>query len=70
MVALMAAGHQVVATARDTGKLHDFDWPDGVARVELDVSDAASIDAAFSASPHVDVAYFLVHSIGEGDFAQ
>ena len=66
---LRRAGHQVTATARDTDKLDDFDWPDTVARVELDVADPSSCAAAFQAAD-AEVAYFLVHSIGEGDFAQ
>ena len=69
MVSLARAGHRVVATARDTRKLADFDWPDGVERVELDVSDSDSLRRGFEAAPGVEVAYFLVHSIGEGDFA-
>lgn len=69
VVALHRAGHRVVATARDVGKLAAFDWPDDVAQVPLDVSDAGSCDAAFDDAGDVEVAYFLVHSIGEGDFA-
>lgn len=68
--ALVTAGHHVVATARDTSKLDDVDWPDGVDRVTLDVSDVDSLHQAFVDAPDVEVAYFLVHSIGEGDFAQ
>lgn len=68
--ALAVAGHAVVATARDAAKLETFDWPSGVGRVELDVTDPVSIRRAFDATPGIDVAYFLVHSIGEGDFAQ
>ena len=70
VVALAEAGHHVVATARDADKLQTFDWPDGVGRRELDVTDPASISRALASAPEVEVAYFLVHSIGEGDFAQ
>jgi uncharacterized protein YbjT (DUF2867 family) len=70
VAALAAAGRGVVATARDAGKLTEFDWPAEVRRVELDVTDRDSIRQAFDAAGSVDVAYFLVHSIGEGDFAQ
>ncbi|GHE07807.1 oxidoreductase [Klenkia taihuensis] len=69
VVALHRAGHQVVATARDVGKLGGFDWSDQVVELPLDVADAASCAEAFAAAGEVDVAYFLVHSIGEGDFA-
>lgn len=67
VAALSRAGHAVTATARDPAKLDRFDWPATVARAELDVAEAASCAAAL-AGPF-DVAYFLVHSIGEGDFA-
>ena len=71
LVATLAeAGRQVVATARDATKLGDFDWPVGVDRDALDVTDPGSIRDAFARAGGVDVAYFLVHSIGEGDFAQ
>ena len=70
VASLAEAGHAVTATARDAEKLQTFDWPDGVDRLELDVTDPASIRRAFASAPGVDVAYFLVHSIGEGDFAQ
>lgn len=66
--ALHRAGHIPVATARDTTKLDCFDWPRDVQRLELDVADVASCRTAL-ASARVEVAYFLVHSLGEGDFA-
>ncbi|GAB2928616.1 NAD(P)H-binding protein [Rhodococcus aerolatus] len=68
VTALARAGHDVTATARSTTKLDRFDWPSSVTRAELDVSDADSCAAAL-AGP-AEVAYFLVHSIGEGDFAR
>lgn len=75
VAALTRAGTPVTATARDTGKLDRFDFPDHVRRVELDVSDADSCRSAFESARRehgvpVSVAYFLVHSIGEGDFAE
>jgi uncharacterized protein YbjT (DUF2867 family) len=69
VVQLSRGGHQVVATARDVTKLADFDWPDAVTEVSLDASDAASARHAFAVAGDVEVAYFLVHSIGQGDFA-
>ena len=69
VVQLGRAGHQVVATARDVARLADFDWPDAVTELPLDVADADSCREAFAAAGDVEVAYFLVHSIGEGDFA-
>lgn len=70
VVSLAKAGYEVTATARDTDKLAAFDWPASVDRVRMDVSESASIRAALAQTPGVDVAYFLVHSIGEGDFAE
>ena len=70
VAALSDAGHQVLATARNPDKLTTFDWPAGVERASLDVSDPESIRQAFASAPGAEVAYFLVHSIGEGDFAE
>ena len=70
VAALAEAGYDVIATARNAEKLQDFDWPVSVERVELDVTDRSSIHRAFASSSPIDVAYFLVHSIGEGDFAE
>jgi len=70
VVQLVRAGHEVAASARDVDKLAAFDWPDDVPAVELDVTGPASCDRAFAEAGPVEVAYFLVHSIGEGDFAE
>ncbi|WP_375482068.1 NAD(P)H-binding protein [uncultured Jatrophihabitans sp.] len=74
---LARAGVTVTATARNTEKLDRFDFPPEVGRVDLDVADADSCREAFASAARrgpgagqpVTVAYFLVHSIGEGDFA-
>ena len=75
VAALSRAGVRVTATGRDPKRLESFDFPPAVGRVLLDVSDRCSCAAAFrgaaaGARGPVDVAYFLVHSIGEGDFAR
>lgn len=70
VAALVAAGHDVVATARDPAKLDGFDWPATVGRLALDVSSAAECDRAFAEAGRVDVAYYLIHSIGDADFAE
>jgi uncharacterized protein YbjT (DUF2867 family) len=75
VAALSRSGRQVTATARNMQKLARFDFPESVPRVELDVADAASCRRAFTAAAtagvgRVDTAYFLVHSIGEGDFSE
>lgn len=78
VTALARAGVRVTATARSLDGLAAFDFPGQVTRVELDVSNAGSCRAAFQQAEQaargdgggaVTVAYFLVHSIGEGDFA-
>ncbi|GAA2017036.1 SDR family oxidoreductase [Nakamurella flavida] len=68
--ALTEAGIDVLATARTPGKFARFDWADDVEPVELDVLDPDSVRAAFDGREHIDVAYYLVHAIGEGDFAE
>ena len=67
--ALLTAGHDVVATARHPEHLADFPWFDEVDIAPLDVLEPESVTAALSNGP-VDVAYYLVHAIGEGDFTE
>lgn len=63
---LLAAGHQVRCLARTPSKLDDQDWHDRVEVVQGDVTDPASLGPTMAG---VDVAYFLVHSMGgEGSF--
>ncbi len=63
---LIAAGHSVRAVARDSGRL--VGRFENVEVVEGDLFDAASIRSALAG---IEVAYYLVHSMGEerGDFA-
>ena len=58
---LVAAGHQVRCLARTPSKLDDQSWRDAVDVVAGDVTDRASLDRALEG---IDVAYFLVHSMG------
>ncbi|WP_020670632.1 DUF2867 domain-containing protein [Amycolatopsis nigrescens] len=58
---LTARGHQVRAMARGGGK-----WPGGVEPVEGDVRDPAAVASALDG---VEVAYYLVHSLADADFA-
>lgn len=58
---LVAAGHGVRCLARTPAKLDGEPWRDAVEVVAGDVLDAASLDAAFAG---IEVAYYLVHSIG------
>jgi uncharacterized protein YbjT (DUF2867 family) len=64
---LLAAGHHVRALARDSGRLGGR-FP-GAEIAEGDLFDRASIRAALDG---IEVAYYLVHSMGEagGDFAK
>lgn len=60
---LVAAGHNVVCLVRHPGRVAGRDWGD-VEVLKGDVLDSASLDAAFRG---VDVAYYLVHSMAEGE---
>ncbi len=61
---LLGAGHTVRCLARTPAKLYDNPWYDDVEVVQGDVSDP---DSTRSALDGMDAAYYLVHSIGEGD---
>lgn len=64
---LVAAGHDVVCLARSPGKLSDRPWRNVVDVRQCDVLQA---DEVISALEGCDVAYYLIHSMGEqGDFA-
>lgn len=63
MPRLVAAGHNVVCLAREPRRLAGRDWGD-VEVFQGDVLERASLDAAFAG---VDVAYYLVHSMAEGE---
>ena len=62
---LLDAGHRVRCLTRTPAKLRDVPWADRVEVVAGDLSDPGSLPAAFAG---VDVAYFLVHSLGSRDF--
>ncbi len=62
---LLDAGHTVRCLSRSAGRLRDVPWASRVEIVEGDLSDAATLPAAFEG---VDVAYFLMHSLGEPEF--
>jgi uncharacterized protein YbjT (DUF2867 family) len=64
--ALLAAGHQVRAVARDPAKLSGFGWRDRVEVVRADVTDAATVADAVRGQ---DVVYYLVHSLTHRTFA-
>ena len=62
---LVAAGHRVRCLSRDANRLAGVPWAGDVEVVEGDLSDPATLPAAFE---DVDVAYFLMHSLGRADF--
>jgi uncharacterized protein YbjT (DUF2867 family) len=62
LVPLLAEEHEVVAISRRPHRqLHGVRW------AQADASDEASVQKAFEG---VDVAYYLVHSLGSSDFAE
>lgn len=65
--ALLAAGHEVVATARDTSALDRFAWGADVEHRHLDVEDTVSVHLAIR---DVDAVFYLVHSMGAGEFVK
>ncbi|MGC4773191.1 SDR family oxidoreductase [Micromonospora sp. DT44] len=62
---LLADGHTVRCLARKAVRLRDAPWAAAAEIVEGDLSRPETLPAAFA---DVDVAYFLVHSLGRADF--
>ena len=60
---LLAAGYGVRCLARDPGKLDGRPWSGDVEVAAGDVMDAAAVRRALDG---VDVAYYLIHSLGTG----
>ncbi|MEU8921948.1 SDR family oxidoreductase [Kitasatospora sp. NPDC048545] len=60
---LLAAGYRVRCLARDPGRLRDQPWRAEVEAAPGDVTRPETLDGAFDG---VDVAYYLVHSLGTG----
>ncbi|HEY5394471.1 MAG TPA: NAD(P)H-binding protein, partial [Trebonia sp.] len=60
---LLAAGHRVRCMARDPGKLDGRPWSGDVEIAAADVMDEAAVRRALD---EVDVAYYLIHSLGTG----
>jgi uncharacterized protein YbjT (DUF2867 family) len=65
ITALLAVNHDIVAAARNPDRLKRFGWYDDVTGVALNVSDTASSSTAFAQAGPIEVAYFLVHGIGQ-----
>src|ERR1022692_4812879 len=65
---LLGAGHAVRCLARDAGKLGDRPWSDDVEIAQGDAADPAAVRPALDG---IDVAYYLIHSLGsDGSFEQ
>jgi uncharacterized protein YbjT (DUF2867 family) len=65
---LVAAGHQVRVLARDPARLEGRPWLADVAVAQGDVFDPATLAAAMT---QIEVAYYLIHSLGGGaDFEE
>lgn len=60
---LLEAGFRVRAMARNPDRLRDHDWYDEVDVVEADAGDPRQLRAAMN---DVDIAYYLIHSLGTG----
>ncbi|MFJ7265066.1 SDR family oxidoreductase [Streptomyces sp. NPDC099050] len=60
---LLDAGHRVRCLARTPEKLRDHPWAGDAEIVRGDVTDRSSLAAAMDG---IDVAYYLVHSLGTG----
>lgn len=66
--ALLDAGARVTATGRTPAKLRAAPWPRSVRRLPMDVLDVRSIRRVLRQPGTVDVAYYLVHSLDDGDY--
>jgi uncharacterized protein YbjT (DUF2867 family) len=65
---LLEAGHTVRVAARDPRRLDSADWVNQVEVIEGDLNSGESVACLVDG---IDVAYFLVHSMGSGgDFHQ
>jgi uncharacterized protein YbjT (DUF2867 family) len=60
---LLAAGYPVRCMARDPGKLSDRPWSGGVEVAAADAMEGTGVRRALEG---VDVAYYLIHSLGTG----
>lgn len=64
---LLAAGHEVRCLSRSAARLRDVPWHGRVEVAEGDLTDPGSLGAAVEG---IEVAYFLVHSLGRRDFEE
>ncbi len=64
---LLNAGHEVVVAGRDIDKLARYGWVDRVQIVTFDASDPQVTTAALKVAAPVDVLYYLIYDIGQGE---
>lgn len=64
---LLAEGHEVKAAFRQPENASKFPWADQVSVIQMDAQDASSVRSAVE---DVEVAYYLLHSMDGGKFAQ
>lgn len=64
---LLEAGYRVRCMARSARRLRDHPWAGQVEIAEADATDAGATRRALEG---VDVAYYLIHAIGGGDFEE
>ncbi len=62
---LLEAGHQVRCLSRSPGKLRDVPWAADVEITSGDLAEPPTLEGAFDG---IDVAYYLVHSLGTAGF--
>ncbi|WP_433084009.1 SDR family oxidoreductase [Dactylosporangium sp. CA-052675] len=62
---LLAAGHEVRCLTRDPRRLRDVPWSE---RVEIVTGDVAEDEGLAEAMRGVEVAYYLVHALGQESF--
>ncbi|MGA9872749.1 MAG: NAD(P)H-binding protein [Rhodococcus sp. (in: high G+C Gram-positive bacteria)] len=68
VAALLDAGDTVVAASRRPEGLKTFDWSVEVDTCAMDTGDPDSLREGFTAAGAIDVAYYLVHAIGQSDY--
>ncbi|WP_186626940.1 NAD(P)H-binding protein [Rhodococcus sp. BP22] len=68
VASLLNAGDDVCAASRKPETLTRFDWWHDVDTCALDASDPLSLRDGFEQAGDVEVAYYLVHAIGQADY--
>jgi uncharacterized protein YbjT (DUF2867 family) len=66
--ALLGAGARVVAAGRSAAKLAAAPWADQARLLTMDVLDPRSVRRGVRGCGRIDVAYYFVHSMGDGDY--